>query len=192
TGLPAGPNPSQSSPQGVTRESSRQLSEQAVCNSSSAAACNSGSGGLIKALSTDGGRYRSPMLRPLYDKVLALAGGNYAGPWLAAVSFAESSVFPIPPDAMLAPMVFARPERAYHYAAICTIASVAGGALGYVIGYFLQPIGLAIVGFFGHAGDIDKFRHWYDQWGMLVILGKGLTPLPYKIVTITSGFLKFN
>jgi membrane protein YqaA with SNARE-associated domain len=132
------------------------------------------------------------MLRPLYDKVLQLAGGPHAAPWLAVVSFAESSVFPIPPDAMLAPMVFARPERAFRYAAICTIASVLGGALGYVIGYFLQPIGLAIVGFFGHAGDVDKFRHWYDQWGVFVILGKGLTPLPYKIVTITSGFLKFN
>jgi membrane protein YqaA with SNARE-associated domain len=132
------------------------------------------------------------MLRPLYDRVLALAGGNNAAPWLAAVSFAESSVFPIPPDAMLAPMVFARPERAFLYAGICTVASVLGGALGYAIGYFLTGIGLSIVGFFGHAGDVEKFRLWYDHWGVWVILGKGLTPLPYKIVTITSGFLHFN
>jgi membrane protein YqaA with SNARE-associated domain len=132
------------------------------------------------------------MLRPLYDTMLRLAGGRYAAPWLGVVSFAEASVFPIPPDVMLAPMVFARPDRAYYYATVCTLASVIGGALGYAIGFFLQPIGLAIVNFFGHAGDIETFRHWYDRWGVFVILGKGLTPLPYKIVTIVTGFLQFN
>jgi membrane protein YqaA with SNARE-associated domain len=132
------------------------------------------------------------MLRPLYDKVLQLAGGRHAAPWLAVVSFAEASVFPVPPDVMLAPMVFARPDRAFFYATVCTVASVVGGALGYAIGYFLQPIGLAIVEFFGHASDIDTFRHWYDRWGMFVIVGKGFTPLPYKIVTIVTGFLQFN
>lgn len=132
------------------------------------------------------------MLRPLYDAVLRLAGGKQAPAWLGLVSFAESSVFPIPPDVMLAPMVFARPERAYLYAAIATAASVLGGVLGYSIGYFLQDIGMAIISFFGHASDVDTFRHWYDKWGVWVILGKGLTPLPYKIVTITSGFLQFN
>ena len=132
------------------------------------------------------------MLRPLYDTVLRLAGGRHAAPWLAIVSFAEASVFPIPPDVMLAPMVFARPDRAYVYASVCTIASVVGGALGYAIGYFLQPIGLAIVNFFGHGNDVETFRHWYDHWGVFVILGKGLTPLPYKIVTIVTGFLQFN
>lgn len=132
------------------------------------------------------------MLRPLYDAVLKLAGSRQAPIWLAVVSFAESSVFPIPPDVMLAPMVFARPERAWFYAAVATIASVIGGILGYSIGLFLQPVGHAILNFFGHGGDIETFRHWYDKWGVWVILGKGLTPLPFKIVTITSGFLKFN
>lgn len=132
------------------------------------------------------------MLRRLYDSVLRLAGGRYATPWLAAVSFAESSFFPIPPDVMLAPMAFARPERAYYYAAVCTIASVLGGVLGYAIGYFLQPVGLAIINFFGKAEDMDVLKVWFDQYGAWVILAKGLTPLPYKIVTITCGFLQYN
>jgi membrane protein YqaA with SNARE-associated domain len=132
------------------------------------------------------------MLRPLYDAVLRLAGGRQAPWWLAVVSFAESSFFPIPPDVMLAPMVFAKPQKAFVYAGIATIASVLGGLLGYSIGMFLQPVGHAILDFFGHGNDIETFRHWYDKWGVWVILGKGLTPLPFKIVTITSGFLKFN
>ena len=132
------------------------------------------------------------MLRPLYDAVLKLAASRQAPAWLAVVSFAESSVFPIPPDVMLAPMVFARPQRAFVYAGVCTIASVIGGMVGYAIGMFLTDIGQAILNFFGHGGDIETFRHWYDRWGVWVILGKGLTPLPLKIVTITSGFLHFN
>lgn len=132
------------------------------------------------------------MLRPLYDAVLKLAGSRQAPAWLAVISFAESSFFPVPPDIMLMPMVFAKPERAYVYAGICTVASVLGGVLGYSIGMFLQPVGHAILDFFGHGNDIETFRDWYGHWGMLVILGKGLTPLPYKIVTITSGFLQFN
>ena len=132
------------------------------------------------------------MLRPLYDAVLRLAGSRQAPAWLAVVSFAESSVFPIPPDVMLAPMVFAKPQKAFVYAGICTAASVIGGLLGYSIGMFLQPVGHAILNFFGHGNDIETFRHWYDKWGVWVILGKGLTPLPYKIVTIVTGFLQFN
>ena len=85
------------------------------------------------------------MLRKLYDYVLALAAGRHATASLAVVSFTESSFFPVPPDVMLAPMVFARPDRAYFYATVCTVASVLGALLGYAIGYYLEPVGLAIL-----------------------------------------------
>lgn len=131
------------------------------------------------------------MLRRLYDFVMRLAAGRNATPWLAVVSFTESSVFPIPPDVMLAPMVFARPERAYFYATVCTVASVAGGILGYAIGYFLTPLGEAILVYTGNPDGLDKMKTWYDQYGVWVILGKGLTPIPFKLVTITSGVLHY-
>jgi membrane protein YqaA with SNARE-associated domain len=132
------------------------------------------------------------MLRRLYQKVLALAGSRRA-PWaLAVVSFAESSFFPIPPDVMLAPMVLARRDRAFVYAAICTAASVAGGMLGYAIGFFLEPLGLALLRLMGHAEGRDAFQAWFSQWGLAVILIKGLTPVPYKLVTIASGLAHFS
>jgi membrane protein YqaA with SNARE-associated domain len=132
------------------------------------------------------------MLRRLYQKVLALAGSRRA-PWaLAAVSFAESSFFPIPPDVMLAPMVLARRDKAFLYAAICTAASVAGGILGYAIGYYLEPLGLALLKLMGHAEGRDAFQAWFSQWGLAVILIKGLTPVPYKLVTIASGLAHFS
>ena len=132
------------------------------------------------------------MLRRLYDGVFDLARHRHATPALAAVSFAESSFFPIPPDVMLAPMILARPERAYVYAGVCTIASVLGGMLGYAIGYFLTDVGLAILRFLGHADGLDHFRQWFAQWGLWVILIKGLTPIPYKLVTIASGLAHFS
>ena len=131
------------------------------------------------------------MLRKLYDWVLRLAAGKHATTSLAVVSFAESSVFPVPPDVMLAPMVFAKPEKAYFYAAVCSIASVLGGILGYAIGYFLTPVGKAILSVTGNEGGLEEMMHWYDQWGVWVILGKGLTPIPFKLVTIASGVLQY-
>ncbi|MDB5373127.1 MAG: cytochrome, partial [Belnapia sp.] len=133
------------------------------------------------------------MLRALYDRVLALAAHRRAPAYLAGVSFAESSFFPIPPDAMLIPMCVARPEMAYRYAAICTAASVIGGVLGYVIGYFLfDALAAPVLAAYGYADAMARFQGWYDQWGALVILIKGLTPIPYKIVTIASGAAHFN
>jgi membrane protein YqaA with SNARE-associated domain len=132
------------------------------------------------------------MLRRLYDRLMLLAASRSAPAWLAVVSFAESSVFPAPPDLMLAPMILARPEHAWRNAAICTAASVAGGILGYAIGSFLTPVGLAILSFMGNAGALDAFRAWYADWGLAVILIKGLTPVPYKLVTIASGLAEFN
>jgi membrane protein YqaA with SNARE-associated domain len=129
----------------------------------------------------------------MYDWVLRMAHHRHALRTLAAVSFAESSFFPIPPDAMLIPMCIARPDRAYRYAAICTLASVLGGILGYAIGYYLfEALAEPVLRAYGHADAMATFQGWYDRWGALVILIKGLTPIPYKIVTITSGFAGYN
>ena len=133
------------------------------------------------------------MLRNLYDKVLALAASSRAPWWLAVISFAESSFFPIPPDVMLVPMALARPDRALRFALICTIASVAGGALGYFIGYALfDVLAKQVLALFGYGEKFAAFQAFYDKWGLWVILIKGLTPIPYKIVTIASGAAKFN
>jgi membrane protein YqaA with SNARE-associated domain len=132
------------------------------------------------------------MLRKLYDWVLNLAGSRHAPAALATVSFAESSFFPIPPDVMLAPMVLAKPERAFVYAAICTVASVVGGMLGYAIGVFVAPVGHLILQLFGHPQGQAEFHAWFQRWGVWIILVKGLTPIPYKLVTITSGLARFD
>ena len=127
------------------------------------------------------------MLQRLYQRTLALSADRRAPWWLAVVSFAESSFFPIPPDALLVPMVLARPERAWRLAAICTAASVAGGALGYFIGYALfAQLAEPLIRFYGYGQAFDSFRSMYAEWGLWVILIKGLTPIPYKIVTIAS------
>jgi len=132
------------------------------------------------------------MLRRMYDWVMGMAASRHAPTSLFAVSFSESSFFPIPPDVMLAPMVLARPDRAWHYAALCSVASVLGGILGYVIGFFLQDMGLWLMKITGHAGGLAEFQCWYDKYGVWVILAKGLTPIPYKLVTIASGLAAFS
>ena len=133
------------------------------------------------------------MLRALYDRIIALAAHPRAGTWLAVVAFAESSVFPIPPDAMLIPMGLARPDRAYRYALTCTIASVLGGLLGYAIGAFLfEAVAQPLLAAYGHADALATFTAWFDRWGAAVILIKGLTPIPYKIVTIAAGAAHFS
>jgi len=133
------------------------------------------------------------MFRKLYDWVLRLARHRHALRYMAVVSFAESSFFPIPPDVMVVPMILARREQAYRIATICTLASVAGGVLGYAIGYFLyDSVGLFLINLYGAHDATAEFQHWYDRWGAAVILIKGLTPIPFKIVTIASGFFKFN
>jgi len=132
------------------------------------------------------------MFRKLYDWVFSLARSRHATPALAVVSFAESSFFPAPPDVMLAPMILARPEKAYFYAFVCTVASVLGGVLGYAIGYYLTDLGLWLMSILGHADGLEEFQHWFDRWGLAVILIKGLTPVPYKLVTIASGLAAFS
>lgn len=133
------------------------------------------------------------MLRRLYDRVLLLAASPRAPLWLALVSFAESSFFPVPPDALLVPMALARPDRAWRLAAICTISSVLGGMLGYLIGYALYAqVALPLVQFYHMQERMDAFVQGFNRWGVLIILVKGLTPIPYKIVTITSGLAGFS
>jgi membrane protein YqaA with SNARE-associated domain len=129
------------------------------------------------------------MLRRLYDWCIAAASKPYATWIMGIVSFVESSFFPVPPDAMLVPMALARPDKAYFFATICTLSSVAGGMLGYAIGYFLyESVGLWLMHLYGYGGKIEAFRQAYVEWGTWIILLKGLTPIPYKIVTIASGF----
>jgi membrane protein YqaA with SNARE-associated domain len=133
------------------------------------------------------------MLRRLYDRVLRLAEGPRAEKWLAVISFAESSFFPIPPDAMIVPMVLARPERAWRIAAICTIASVIGGFFGYAIGYFLfEAIGQAIINFYGFQAEFAKFEQMFIDYGLWVVAVAGFTPFPYKVATIASGVAHFD
>jgi membrane protein YqaA with SNARE-associated domain len=132
------------------------------------------------------------MLRRTYDWMMRLAESRHA-PWaLFSVGFAESSFFPVPADVMLAPMVLARPQRAFVYAGIATLASVLGGMLGYAIGFYLEPVGRWLISLFGRAESIDQFRGWYGQYGGWVILVQGFIPLPFKLVTITSGLAHFN
>jgi membrane protein YqaA with SNARE-associated domain len=133
------------------------------------------------------------MLRRMYEWTLNLAGHRHAVWALGGVSFAESSFFPIPPDVLLVPMVLANRERAYALAAWCTLTSVVGGVLGYAIGLFLyDSVGLWIMSLYGHVDAIDAFRQAYNEWGAAIILLKGLTPIPYKIVTIASGFAGYD
>lgn len=132
------------------------------------------------------------MFRKLYDWVFSLARHRHATPALAVISFAESSIFPVPPDVMLAPMILARPDKAYFYAFVCTVASVLGGILGYAIGYYLTDLGLWMMNLLGHSDGLAEFQHWFDRWGLAVILIKGLTPVPYKLVTIASGLAAFS
>ncbi|MDT8344027.1 MAG: YqaA family protein [Thermohalobaculum sp.] len=128
------------------------------------------------------------MLRRTYDWTLAQARTPHALWTLAAVSFVESSVFPIPPDVLLIPMILAAPHRAWAIAGVCTLASVAGGMAGYAIGYFLfEQVGAPILGFYGYTGKFEVFRQTYNDWGAWAVLIAGVTPFPYKVITILSG-----
>jgi len=132
------------------------------------------------------------MLRRLYDWVMSLAASRHAPASLFAISFAESSFFPIPPDVMLAPMVLAKPEKAWRYAALCTLASILGGILGYGIGYFFHDGAQRLLAVLGKPHALADAECWFAQWGSWVIIAKGFTPIPFKLVTITSGLLQFS
>jgi membrane protein YqaA with SNARE-associated domain len=133
------------------------------------------------------------MFQRLYDRTMSLASHRHAMRVLAVISFAESSFFPIPPDIMLLPMSLAQPKKAWWFATVCTIASVAGGVLGYAIGALLyDSVGHWLITVYGLSDKVETFRASYAEWGAVIILLKGLTPIPYKLVTITSGFAGYN
>jgi len=133
------------------------------------------------------------MLSTLYDWTMRKAAGASAPRALAVVSFAESSVFPIPPDVLLVPMVLAARDRAWSLAGTCTIASVLGGLAGYAIGFFLfETTGRWVIGLYGLQHGFESFRAAYGERGLWIILVKGLTPIPFKVVTIASGAAAFD
>jgi len=128
------------------------------------------------------------MLRRLYDWTMNLAAGRHADKALAGVAFVESSFFPIPPDLLLIPMVLADRSKAWRYAAIATVASVLGGIFGYLIGAFLfEEAAKPILEFYGAMDKFDEFKTWYADWGAWIVFTAGLTPFPYKVITIASG-----
>ena len=132
-------------------------------------------------------------MRRLYDWVMRLAQNRYAIPFMGVVAFAESSFFPIPPDVMLIPMVLANRKKAFTIALVCTVCSVVGGLLGYAIGYyFFETLGAWVVKTYGLQAGLERFREQFAHWGIYVILIKGLTPIPYKLVTIASGAAHFD
>ncbi len=129
------------------------------------------------------------MLRRLYDWTIRLAQGRRALWALAAVSFAESSFFPIPPDVLMIPMILARPARAFVIAAVALVASVAGGLLGYYIGWGLfEAVGRPILEFYGKSAAADAFNARFQAWGAWAVLIAGVTPFPFKVITIMSGW----
>lgn len=133
------------------------------------------------------------MFKKLYDWTLSLSASPRAPQALAVVSFAESSFFPIPPDVMLVPMTMAKPERAWNYALICTIASVLGGIAGYAIGALLyDTLGGWLIKLYGYGDKMDAFRALYQQHGHWIILIKGFTPIPFKLITIASGLAGYD
>lgn len=130
------------------------------------------------------------IFEPLYDKVLEWSQHRLAERYLAFISFIESSFFPIPTALMLAPMVLAKPDRAWWLAALATITSVAGGLLGYAIGYFLfDQVGAQIISLTGKQELFEVVKQRFIDDGVWIVLLAGVTPLPYKLCTITSGLL---
>ncbi len=133
------------------------------------------------------------MLRGLYDWTMGLAGHRHALPALALVAFIESSLFPIPPDILIIPMVLAARPRAWRIAAVATAASVLGGLLGYAIGAGLyETVGRPVLEFYGYGAKFEEFRGAYNDWGAWIVAGAGFTPFPYKVITIASGVTGLN
>lgn len=129
------------------------------------------------------------MIRRLYDWTMSLAGHRHAIWWLALVAFVESSVFPIPPDVLMIPMIIARPSRAWLIAGVALVASVLGGLLGYAIGAFAyESIGAPILAALGKADAMEAFNTRFNDLGFWAVLGAGVTPFPYKVITIMSGW----
>jgi len=129
------------------------------------------------------------MFSVLYDRVLQWSAHRHAERYLATLSFAESSFFPIPPDVMLAPMVLARPDRGWRYAAVTTIASVLGGIAGYAIGWFAIDVITPLLERLGYVETYQQATEWFAEYGFIAILAAGFSPIPYKVFTIAGGAL---
>ncbi len=128
------------------------------------------------------------MLRRIYDWTMGLAGHRHALPALGLISFIESSVFPIPPDVMIVPMVLANRARAWLIAGVTTVSSVLGGLAGYAIGAFLfEQVGKPLLAFYGYGEQFARFQDQYNEWGAWIVAGAGITPFPFKVITIASG-----
>lgn len=133
------------------------------------------------------------MLRKLYDWTISLAESRHALWALAFVAFIESSVFPIPPDLLLIPMVIAAPRRAWLIAGVATVSSVLGGLFGYYIGWGLfESVGRPVLEFYGKDKYFEEFAVRYNEWGAWAVLIAGVTPFPYKVITILSGTTGLN
>ena len=133
------------------------------------------------------------MVRKVYDWMLAMSASPNAMWFLALVAFAESSFFPIPPDIMLIPMVLAMPAKAWRIAAVATVSSVLGGYFGYGIGvFFFDLIAKPILSFYGYMQQFDVFKDYYHQFGAWIVFGAGITPFPYKVITIASGVVHLD
>ena len=132
-------------------------------------------------------------IHKIYDWIIRLSGNHNALMWLFIISFVESSFFPIPPDIMLIPMILATPKEAWKIAGVCTIASVIGAYLGYIIGvYFFQLIAEPLLNFYGYLDKFNEFKNLYEEYGAWIVFGAGITPFPYKIITIASGVVHLN
>ena len=133
------------------------------------------------------------MVRKVYDWMLAMSASPNAMWFLALVAFAESSFFPIPPDIMLIPMVLAMPAKAWRIAAVATVSSVLGGYFGYGIGvFFFDLIAKPILSFYGYMQQFDVFKDYYHQLGAWIVFGAGITPFPYKVITIANGVVHLD
>jgi membrane protein YqaA with SNARE-associated domain len=133
------------------------------------------------------------MMRRLYDWMMRMAVHRRAPHGLFWVSFIESSVFPIPPDVMLVPMALANRARAWWFATLCTLASVLGGIAGYAIGYYLlEYVGQPVLRLYGLEAKWNQLSEWFQEWGVWVLLIKGPTPFPYKVLTIFAGAMQMN
>ena len=133
------------------------------------------------------------MLRAIYDWTMDLAASRHAVGALAAVSFVESSVFPVPPDTLLIPMVLANRAKAWWYAFLCTLTSVIGGLAGYAIGFFLYvAVAEPLLDFYGYGDRFSQFAETYNDWGAWAVLIAGVTPFPFKVITIASGATKLS
>lgn len=128
---------------------------------------------------------------PLYQWTMKWAKHKFAPRMLAFITFAESVIFPIPPDVLLAPMVLSKPEKAWHYATLTTIASVVGGVVGYALGYYMfEPWIQPLLTEWGKQATFDQAVSWFNQWGVWVVFIAGFSPIPYKVFTLSAGFLQ--